>query len=52
MISVKSEREHTTKNIEFYRRYAFYLDPAGAIHPICAYRLDRLSRGEPDASAA
>jgi len=36
--------------IESDRRCAFFLHPAGAIHPMCANRLDRLLRGELDAA--
>jgi hypothetical protein len=36
--------------IEFDRRHAFYLDAEGHPHIFCPYRLDRLWRGEPDAS--
>jgi len=50
MMSMKSEREYTAKNIESERRFVFYVDTAGAIHPICAYCLDRLLRGESDAA--
>lgn len=37
-------------SIEFDRRHAFYLDTDGQIRLFCAYRLDRLWRGEPDAA--
>jgi hypothetical protein len=42
--------EITTMSIEFDRRHAFYFDTDGNIRLFCAYRLDRLWRGEPDAS--
>jgi hypothetical protein len=37
-------------SIEFDRRHAFYLDTNNQIRSSCAYRLDRLWRGEPDAA--
>lgn len=37
-----------TAHIHFDRRHAFYLDATGDIHPLCASRLDRRHRGEPD----
>lgn len=36
--------------IEFDRRHAFYLDAEGTPHIFCPYRLDRLWRGEPEAT--
>jgi hypothetical protein len=36
--------------IEFDRRHAFYLDAEAHPHIFCPYRLDRLWRGEPDAT--
>jgi hypothetical protein len=37
-------------SIEFDRRHAFYLDTDNRIRTFCAYRIDRLWRGEPDAA--
>ena len=37
-------------SIEFDRRHAFYLATDNQIRSFCAYRLDRLLRGEPDAA--
>lgn len=39
-----------TMTIEFDRRHAFYFDAEGTPHIFCPYRLDRLWRGEPEAT--
>jgi hypothetical protein len=50
MLAIPFSMEITTMDIEFDRRHVFYFDTDGNIRLISPYRLDRLWRGEPDAT--